>query len=297
MALGTVTIVGVGLIGGSIGKALRARGLARRVVGFGRDPGRLELARSLGAIDDGRTHAAEAFAEADFTVVCTPVSRVAGDVMLAARHGPLGQLITDAGSTKREIVAEVESDARVCGRFVGAHPIAGSERSGVSHARADLFEGAVCVVTPTERTPMEVVLGVESFWEGLGCRVTRLSPSEHDEALAAVSHLPHVVAAALLRQVAARWLDLGGGALRDGTRVASSDAALWTDIFLANRAHLRGALDRFEAELDGFRALLEAGDRAGLLAWWDAARGCRERGKASEPGKGVFLNTFNNLDA
>jgi prephenate dehydrogenase len=273
--LGTVAIVGVGLIGGSIGLALRARELCGRVVGIGRSAARLGEALALGAIDEAATELSRGVAEAEVVVVCTPVTQIADDVLRASAHGPEGLLVTDAGSTKLGIVEAVEREARPRAVFVGGHPLAGSERQGVAHARADLFEGRACVLTPTPRTPLDRLRRARSFWNLLGCRVIELDPVEHDEALALTSHLPHVVASALAATVPAKAIPLAAGAYRDGTRVAGADASLWAGIFLENRGPLFRALDRFQDQLDGFRQALESGDEAALRSCWDAARARR----------------------
>jgi prephenate dehydrogenase len=275
--LGTVAIVGVGLIGGSIGLALRSKKSAERVVGIGRDASRLEEARRLGAIDDFSTDLAGGIAEAEVAVVCTPVTRIVEDILAAARFGPGSILVTDAGSTKARIVDGVERDPRGMAAFVGAHPIAGSERQGVTHARADLFEGRSCVLTPTPLTPPDRLERARSFWSVLGCRLFEVDPVGHDERLALTSHLPHAVAAALAASVPADLLPLAAGAYRDGTRVAGADAALWAGIFVENRRPVLDALDVFEAQLASFRAALESDDPARLETWWEGARSLRGR--------------------
>ncbi len=274
---GEIAIIGVGLIGGSIGLALRSKGRAKRVVGIGRDRGRLEEAKRLGAIDDFTTDPAEGVAEAEIAVVCTPVTRIVEDILVAARSGPDSILVTDAGSTKSRIVEEVGRDPRGRACFVGAHPIAGSERQGAAHGRADLFEGRSCVLTPTPITPPDRLERARQFWAGLGCRVFEFDPAEHDRRLALTSHLPHVVAAALAGSIDPDLLPLAAGAYRDGTRVAEADAALWAGIFVENRRPVLEALDRFEAQLADFREALEADDPGRLVEWWDAAKGHRRR--------------------
>jgi prephenate dehydrogenase len=281
--LETVAIVGVGLIGGSIGLALRSRHLAKRVVGIGRDVSRLEEARRLGAIDAFSTDMAEGVADAEVAVICTPVSRLVEDALAAARLGPGSILVTDAGSTKARIVEGVEADVRGRAAFVGAHPIAGSERQGVAHARANLFEGRSCVLTPTRQTPPDRLGRARSFWSGLGCRLFEVDPADHDDRLARTSHLPHVVAAALAAAVPPEWLPMAAGAYRDGTRVAGADAGLWAAIFLENRRPVLDALGEFESQLAEFRAALEAGDEASLMAWWEAAKGSRSRFESNDP--------------
>jgi len=286
--IGTVAIVGVGLIGGSIGMSLRGRGLAGRVVGVGRDPARLEAARRLGAVDAWTTDIGEGVAGAEVAVVCTPVTRIVEDVLAAADRGPESILVTDAGSTKARIVAAVERDPRGRATYVGAHPIAGSERQGAEHGRADLLEGRSCVLTPTPSTRPDRLARARDFWSGLGCRLFEVDPDGHDERLARTSHLPHAVAAALAASVPPEWLPLAAGAYRDGTRVAAADAALWAGIFRENRRPLLDSLAAFDAQLAEFRAALEADDPARLVAWWDRARAVRagfpRQEKADEPG-------------
>jgi prephenate dehydrogenase len=282
-----VAVVGVGLIGGSVGRALRARSLAAKVVGVGRNPASLDEALRVGAIDGSTTDLAEGVAGADVVVVCTPVPQITPDVLRAAAHGPTGLLVTDAGSTKRSIVEAVERDERARSVFVGGHPIAGSERKGPSHADADLFVGRACVLTPTDQTPPDRLARARAFWAALGCRVVELDPAAHDQALALTSHLPHAVAAALAATVPAEALGLAAGAYRDGTRVAGSDAALWSGIFRDNRGPLLHALARFQDQLSEFRRALENDDDDALRSWWDLARSRRARFLDTAPGPAV----------
>jgi prephenate dehydrogenase len=275
--LGTVAVVGVGLIGGSIGRTLRARGTATRVVGIGRRAASLDEALRVGAVDEATTDLERGVAAAEVVVVCTPVTDVAGTVFRAAAAAPRYVLVTDAGSTKRTIVEAVEQEPVARATFVAAHPIAGSERKGPGSAVADLFDGRTCVLTPTVRTPADRLDRARAFWASLGCRLVEMDPSSHDEALAMTSHLPHAVAAALAATVPVEVLGLAAGAYRDGTRVAGSDAALWAGIFRENRGPLLHALDRFSEQLATLRRALEARDDDAVAAWWDAARARRSR--------------------
>lgn len=266
----SVTIIGVGLIGGSLGMVLRSRGLAGRVVGVGRDRGRLEEARECGAVDAVTTDLAEGVSDASVVVVCTPVDRLAEMLAEAAALAPEDALLTDAGSTKLSLVRRMEADPKTCSRFVGAHPVAGSERSGVSNARADLFEGQTCVLTPTSKTPADRLERARAFWSGTGARIVEMPPDRHDEALALTSHLPHVAASALASVVDPSVLEVAAGAYRDGTRVAGADPALWTAIYLENRRPLLDALDLYIARLAEFRNALADADagRLSLLSAW-----------------------------
>lgn len=281
---GTVAIVGVGLIGGSIGMAIRARGLADRVIGIGRDDRRLEEARGLGAIDEGTTDADRVVNHAEVIVVCTPTDRIATDVCRLAASSHPDVLITDAGSTKRRIVEAVEADERARRVFVAAHPLAGSERRGAAAARADLIDGRVCVLTTTDRTPADRRERAARFWSSLGGRVVTLDPEAHDAALARTSHLPHVVAAALALSVPPGAIELAAGAYRDGTRVAASDPDLWVAIFRENPEHLLAAIDEYRTHLDRFKKALADDDPGELRALWSQARS--RRLQFGEPGLG-----------
>jgi prephenate dehydrogenase len=260
-----VAIVGVGLIGGSIGLGLLQRQLARVVVGIGRRPESLREAEQQGAVTSSTCDLAAGLAEADLVVVCTPVGRIADDVVQAATLGPTGSLITDAGSTKAEIVAQVEAAARdnpawQSGvRFLGSHPLAGNEKKGPLHARADLFEGRVAVVTPTAQTSDRDRRLLEDFWTGLGARVVEMSPEEHDKRLAATSHLPHLVASAIAATTPEEYVTLTAGGWLDTTRIAAGDPDLWRQILLSNRANVVEWLERLERKLADFKQSLAAG--------------------------------------
>jgi prephenate dehydrogenase len=260
MQLHTLTIVGVGLIGASIGLAAKKRGLAKHVLGVGRDAAKLDQARRLGAIDEGKLDLAEAVADADFVVCCLPVDRIAGEIIRAAKHCQPTAVLTDAGSTKRQIVEEAEAALPAGALFVGAHPLAGSEKKGAEHGHADLFVQRWTVLTPSERTPTAAVDAVTGFWNALGAKVQRLSPQEHDEALALTSHLPHLIAAALAGILPDELRDLTATGFRDTTRVAGGDPQVWTPIFQQNRAAVLAALDRFEERLRGFRQAFASDD-------------------------------------
>jgi len=274
--LRTVAIVGVGLIGGSVGLALRRRGLAADVVGVGRDRGVLEKIRHQGAIHRGTTAFEEGVAGAEAVVVCTPVNRIPDDVRRAAEAAGPDVLVTDAGSTKRQIVEAVERHPRSASVFVGAHPLAGSERRGAAHASADLFQDRICVLTPTHRTPPEQLRRARAFWTSLGSRLVEMNPAEHDEILAHTSHLPHALAAALAASVPGEWQALAAGAFRDGTRVAAADADLWTAIFRDNRGPLLKALGHLQETLDAFKYALMTDDENAIRQWWDNAKKRRD---------------------
>jgi prephenate dehydrogenase len=264
MQLNVLTIVGVGLIGGSIGLAARRRGLARRVRGVGRKHAGLDTARALGALDETYLSLTEAAAGSDLIVFCTPVDCIAAQVLEAAPHCTPGTLLTDAGSTKATIIRAVEGKLPPGIAFVGSHPLAGSEKRGPEHADAGLFEGRWTVLTPTDTADPAAMGRVQSFWQGLGSRTRVMTPDEHDRALALTSHLPHLLAAALAGILPPELHVLTASGFRDTTRIAAGDPALWSAIFAHNRPALRSALSRLEERLEDFRTAIEEADTARL---------------------------------
>jgi prephenate dehydrogenase len=264
MRWNTVAIIGPGLIGGSIGLALRNRGLAVHIIGVGRRKESLTKALSLGAATSTTTSIEEGVKDADLVVVCTPVNEIAGHVLEAAAAAPDRALLTDAGSTKASIVAKAEAALPKGKHFVGSHPLAGSEKIGVEFARADLFEGKVVVVTPTAQTDRADLQAVTEFWQSLGANVISMPPDAHDRALATTSHLPHLVASATAQITPAADLQLTAGGWRDLTRIASGDPDLWSQILLDNRASILNSLAGFEKTMAEFRAALENADAAKL---------------------------------
>lgn len=237
----TVAIVGVGLIGGSLGQALR-RSKKYRVLGIGRHARTLKLARLLGAVDDTSTDIQTAQA-ADIIVLCTPVHRIIPMVKLLSALRT-GAVITDVGSVKQSIVAHA---SRLHRRFVGAHPLAGSHKTGVENASPDLFQHATCVVMGQDKASVN---RVEAMWRAAGARPIVMTAADHDRAVALISHLPHVIAHALVQLIAGhkrrkQLMPLLAGSFRDVTRVASSDADQWTEILQANAPEVRKAVREF----------------------------------------------------
>jgi len=282
----TVAIVGVGLIGGSIGRCLLGRGLAERVIGVGRSEVGLAEARVAGAVTEASRDPA-AVAAADLVVVAAGVATIPAlldSVDAAVRPGTL---ITDAGSTKGSIVGGWERRReRRRGRFVGGHPLAGSHRRGAGASDPDLFVGRVTIVTPAPRTPPSDVEDVATFWSALGSTVYTMPPREHDRLLAATSHAPHVVAAALAAATPAAARRFTAGGWRDTTRIAAADPELWADILLDNGPQVAVAMRRFAAAADRIVAAISAADRrrlVGLLAHGQEAREAVTRGQV-EPG-------------
>jgi prephenate dehydrogenase len=276
-----LAVVGVGLLGGSLALAARAHGLAREIVGVGRDRGRLEAPLRAGAVDRVTTSIAEGVRDADVIVLAATV--LANERLLGEVWGAMtpGALVTDVGSTKRGIVSVAERLAAAQPRaFVGSHPMAGSEQSGFGVARADLFRGATVIITPTDASDPAAVKGVTALWETLGARVSALDPDTHDRVVAAISHLPHVAAWALVDAVG-RFepgaLAFAARGFKDTTRIAASDPAMWTDILLGNRDAIVASLAAFRRALDDLEGLVTAGDRAGIEALLARMKAQRER--------------------
>jgi prephenate dehydrogenase len=264
----TVAIVGVGLMGGSIGLALRKERMARHVIGIGRRIEQLRAAENRGAVTEVTTDLRQGVASANLVVVCTPVALVPEHVSAAAKACKPGTIITDIGSTKGAIVAACDKaladSPGLWASFVGSHPLAGSERTGVEFAREDLFQGRTTVITPTQDTRPEAAAKIEAFWQGLGSRVVRMTPQEHDIAIAATSHLPHLVASALAAATPDDLLPLTATGWGDTTRIASGDIELWQQIFLDNRVNTLKALVPFETVLAELRQALESADGMAL---------------------------------
>lgn len=282
-----VLVVGVGLIGGSFALALKAAGLCGRVAGLGRGRANLEQAQALGIID-AIAAGPQAAREADLVFVATPVGALEPVLAALAPHLAPGTLVTDAGSTKRDAAAAAR---RALGaqavRFVPGHPIAGAERSGAAAASAELFRGRRVVLTPLAENPPEAIAAIEAAWRACGARVSRMSPEQHDEVLAAVSHLPHVLAYALVHEIATRpdaaeLFGFAAGGFRDFTRIASSHPEMWRDICVANRDKLAAELHAYAAALERVRALVAAGDAPALERLFAAARAARARWLAGE---------------
>ncbi len=287
--LGRLVVVGVGLIGGSCALALKAAGAVREVVGVGRTRGNLDEALSRGIVERAYTLDEPWTAElalADVVLVATPVAQVAPVLAAIAAHAGPSTVVTDAGSTKQDVVAAARAafGARI-GRFVPAHPIAGTEHSGAAAAFPTLFRERTTVVAPLPETAADAVAVVRAMWERCGARVIELDPVQHDRIFAAVSHLPHVLAFALVAQLAARpdAADLfahAASGFRDFTRIAGSSPEMWRDIALANRGAILEALGDYRAMLDRMAAAIASGDGAALQQLFTQASDARRRWQA-----------------
>jgi prephenate dehydrogenase len=255
-----VTIIGAGLLGASIGLALKRRRPRIRVAGVGRRMESLRQALRIGAIDTAHLAADEAVPQSDLVILATPVGALAGYLRAIRPLLKAGAWVTDVGSTKAEVVRAARRVLGAGGVFIGSHPMAGSERKGPVHARADLFEGATCVLTPAPGTPAGLVARAEEFWRMLGMNVLRMTPAAHDRAAAAVSHLPHVASALLTLLPRGADLAVAASGLRDMTRLAAGDPEMWRDILLTNRRELLRAIDRLARSLEGARRLVAEGN-------------------------------------
>ncbi len=277
-----VSLIGVGLLGGSLGLALKRRRLAESVVGFVRRAASIAESESLGAVDHATRNLQSAVTGAELIVFCTPLAQMRP---LAERMLPFlkpGVIITDVGSVKGKLVQDLETlFSRARAHFIGSHPLAGGEKTGVAEARAELFTNAVCVITPTRRSNKAALLKVEALWRSAGSRLVRLTPEAHDELVSRSSHLPHVLAAQLANFVlSADWpreqAMLCANGFRDTTRVASGSPEMWRDIALANRENLVRALAIFTERLNEFRRALKTGNHRAVSKFFEQAKDRRD---------------------
>ena len=276
-AVRKITVVGVGLLGGSVGLAVKAAEEGARVVGVGRRQSSLERALSAGAIDEATLDVAKGVAGAEMVVLATPLGMYEDHLLAMKPALSDGAIVTDVGSTKSLVVRIAEGVLGRGGPFVGSHPMAGGERKGVEFARADLFEGATCILTPTRNTPPAVAGKVERFWRHLGGVTVRMTPAAHDRAVARVSHLPHALAAIIVAVQGAGHLDLAGTGFLDTTRIASGDPGMWREILLTNRKAVLAAIDAADEHLMRLRDVLEAGDGGEIERYLKRAKDRRDK--------------------
>ncbi|MEA3465398.1 MAG: prephenate dehydrogenase/arogenate dehydrogenase family protein [Thermodesulfobacteriota bacterium] len=278
-----LAIVGVGLIGGSLALALKKAGVVRTVSGWDADGENLKLAGQLGVVDVVADCVAEAVKDADLVVLAVPV----GSMLLAAQavlpHMQAGAVLSDTGSVKQSVVEEVESLAQQAGvYFVGGHPISGTERSGAGAAFAQLYRGKRCILTPTSVTDARALALVEQVWQAAGSVVVMMDVVKHDRILAAISHLPHMIAYSLVNSVSSydryseNILDFSAGGFRDFTRIASSDPVMWRDIALSNRESLLEMITQFEQFLAELKQDIASCDEARLFEFFHRSKISRD---------------------
>jgi prephenate dehydrogenase len=281
-----VAIIGVGLIGGSLGMILRRKALADHIVGIGRRVENLKTAVELGAIDRYVADPKEGVQGADLVILATPVDTYDRHLKEWAHCLMPGAIVSDVGSVKGTLVEQSEAAMPAGTHFVGAHPIAGKEKTGVAAGSDQLFKGARCILTPTKRTDPQALEQIKQLWEETGSVLLTMDPHLHDQILGAVSHLPHVAAFALMNALAdlrdhrLAALDLAGhsgGGLRDTTRIAASSPEMWRDIFLWNRGNLVSYIDEYQRALEDLKRLIKAGDAVGIEKALERAKGEREK--------------------
>ncbi|MBC8282258.1 MAG: prephenate dehydrogenase/arogenate dehydrogenase family protein [Nitrospinae bacterium] len=273
-----MTVIGVGLLGASLAKACRKYNLVAEISGYGRNQENLEKAKTLGVIDHYALGLAEAVKDSDLVVLCTPVSRIVPLIESLLPHLKAGTVITDVGSVKGPLVHEADNLMPEGIFFVGSHPIAGGEKSGLEASREDLYLDAKCILTPTPKTDTHALEKVGALWESVGMETLTLDADEHDFVFGAVSHLPHIVAYALMNTLGAlrtkqdhEVTAYSGAGLKDITRIASGDPVMWRDICLSNQKHSLDLIDRFQKTLNELRSVIEKNDGQALQEAFTAA--------------------------
>ena len=288
MHLNKIVIFGVGLIGGSVALALKKTGVAPKIVGVGRNIENLQTAINLGVIDEAEADIAKAVGDANLVLIATPVAQTQKILEAIIPHLSQSTVVTDAGSTKSDIAQYVMNASKQAknpehflSQFVGGHPIAGAEKSGVTAAKEDLFIGKNVVLTPNEKTSLEAIKLVRELWQTTGANVSEMTAKTHDQIFAAVSHLPHLLAFTLVNNLANRpnakqLFDFAASGFRDFTRIAGSSPEMWRDISLANKTALLSELEAYQAEISALQNLLKNEDSQGLQAMFEHASQARQ---------------------
>jgi len=266
-------IIGTGLIGGSLGLALKKEHLVSQITGLSRHKRNAILAKKSGAIDYAAV-SLEVVKDADLIILATPVESIIGIALKIAKKIKKDCVVIDVGSTKEAIVSKV---SQVIPNFVGCHPLSGSEKRGAVNLQADIFRNSICIITPTVRTSKKPLNKIILLWRKLGCKIIILPPKEHDRILAFTSHLPHAVAFSLMGCIPTELLSLSSGGLRDSTRISASDANLWCEVFLSNRRNLLASLSAFQTKLAVLKLAIERRDKKLLIKILSAAKGKREK--------------------
>lgn len=272
-----VTIIGVGLIGGSLALAIKKHKLAREVVGLSQKQSTLDWAMKNHVIDQAYQDPKKAVNNADLVVLATPVNVITGMMSLIGPHIKRSCVVTDVGSSKTTIVQAAQTSLPNPSLFVGSHPLAGSEKRGVEFANADLFVNSLCLMTPTQQTSRGALVRVKNLWAAVGCRVKQLPSDEHDRAMAYVSHLPHVLAYSLMEIIPPEYSEYAAQGLRDTTRIASSSPTMWQEICLANAKNIIQSLDQAVTVLSALRKAMATGDQKVLLDHFTNGKSKRDK--------------------
>jgi prephenate dehydrogenase len=262
-----ITIVGVGLLGGSIGLAVKKHKLADKVTGFFRNKGKIAAAVKMGAIDEGTDDLKKAVELSGLIILCSPVSDIIKKLKMLKKIAGKTTLITDTGSTKSEIV-------KAAGRldFIGSHPLAGSEQSGVSHARSDLLKNSILILTPQRCEQSRSLTRLAEFWEKLGAKIVVMTPEKHDHILAFSSHLPHATAFSLMQALPKEAIGFAAGGLKDSTRIALSNPDIWADIFISNTKEILRSISAFEKAIKTLKKAVAGGDKKELVSFLRQAK-------------------------
>ncbi len=271
-----VVIIGVGLIGGSIGLSLKANRLARKVIGVGHRKSSIKAALRLKTIDSGTLNPVLAVKGADLVILATPILLIEGMVRRIAPHLKKGCIVTDVGSTKTMITNKITRLMPRGVRFIGGHPMAGSEKRGVAYARRDLFKGSITILTRTGKTDSKALSMVKALWTALGARVIILTPKKHDKVVSQISHLPHMVVFSLLDSIDRSDIKFASSGLGDATRIALSDAKIWKDIAISNEKEILASISKFKKRLKDLEQALKNKDTKRLLQIFKSARAKRE---------------------
>jgi prephenate dehydrogenase len=271
-----ITIIGLGLIGGSLGLAIKKQRLAKEVIGVSRRRSTVIRALSIGAVDKVTLDAKKAVKGSDLIILCAPVLEIIDILKKISGSLDKGSIVTDAGSTKTEIAKKIESYLPEGVDFVGSHPLAGSERSGVMNSDKGLFKGAYCIVTKTSKTRQAALNKVKKFWRGIGMKVEVMSPEKHDCVISRLSHLPHAVSVALCNSCSGQDMRLAAGGFKDTTRIASGEPELWKDIFLTNRKNITRDIGKIEKELSKIRKALQNNKSREILKLLTKAKTIRD---------------------
>ncbi|MFC1667372.1 prephenate dehydrogenase [Candidatus Omnitrophota bacterium] len=271
-----VTIIGLGLIGGSLGLAIKEKRIAKEVVGISRRPSTIRRALSLGVVDSATLDIKNGIKGSELVILSTPVLKIIGIAKLASDFLSKGAILTDAGSTKKDIVKSIENILPDNVDFVGSHPLAGSEKSGVIYADKDLFKSAYCILTKTNNTDLKALAKIKRFWCELGMKVEVMTPERHDRVISRLSHLPHAVSVGLSNACGKKGLYLAAGGFKDTARIASGSPELWRDIFITNKTNVARDIKSFKKELSKIETALKKSDDRELLKLFKKAKLIRD---------------------